>query len=273
MKNECKKYNVLKYNSLSLANERKLYHGFFTRNGGVSSDDPFSSLNCSYSSSDNTENISSNRKLIAGTLGFSIDQLKTIKQIHSNRVITLCNSEIITSGFEADAIVTNLSNVLIGIQTADCVPILFYEKMNSIIAAAHAGWKGAVSGIIENTINAMLMMGAELRNIKAVIGPCIQQYSYEVNLSFYQDIIKIDTENKVFFISSNRDGHYLFDLPGFCIHKLRKKGISKIENLGIDTYSNNDVFFSYRFATHQQTESSKPIQYGRQLSVLGMQRS
>lgn len=260
---------LFRYNGFGLLRQETIKHGFFTKNGGISQTPEFASLNCNSYSADEPSNILQNKKLIADDLGFEIDNLKTIHQIHSKMVITVLDYETPTNDLQADALVTNLPNLLLGITTADCAPILFYDPKHKVIGAAHAGWKGAVEGIIENTLNAMGLLGADVSNIFATIGPCIQQYSYEVDQNFYDQLVMINQSYQEFFHPSKQRQHYMFDLPGYCIRLLRASGVTKIENLGVDTYSNQNILFSYRRSFHEQAPSPK-INFGTQLSVIGI---
>ncbi len=263
------KNTIFRYIAPGLAKQDNLAHGFFTRIGGISSS-VYKSLNCNVSSADSTENVTKNRKIICNTLGFAYNNLKTLNQVHSTSVITISDAAQATEHLRADALVTALPNILLGIKTADCVPILFFDIKRKILAAAHAGWKGAISGIIDNTVFAMQSLGAEISNIVASIGPCIQQESYEVDQVFYDKVIEKDILDKRFFINSVKAEHYMFNLPGYCLNRLKKIGIQTIDNLGIDTYSNPSTLFSFRRATHENKNPGTKIEYGTQLSVIGI---
>ncbi len=189
-----------------------------------------------------------------------------VNQVHSADVFVIDSESKIPSldnRPKADAIVTNLKNLIIGLFTADCAPILFYDEKNSVIAAAHAGWPGAFKNIIDNTISKMLELGAQIENIKVVIGPTIRQKSYEISQEFYDRFVDENSENKKFFIDGQRGGHYFFDLPGYIKEKLRKAGIKNISDDEIDTYSNAEKLFSYRRSTHLQE-----VDCGRNVSVI-----
>jgi YfiH family protein len=151
---------------------------------------------------------------------------------------------------KADAIVTNLKNLIIGLFTADCTPILFFDEKNSVIGAAHAGWPGAFKNITDNTIAKMVEIGAKIENIKVIIGPTIRQKSYEISEEFYDRFLAENSANKKFFIDGKRAGHYLFDLPGYVKEKLQNAGIKNIADDEIDTYSNPQTLFSYRRSSH-----------------------
>lgn len=260
-----KNNSIFSYNSPILTNQGSLAHGFFTRLGGISSS-VYESLNCNTQSSDKIENVIKNQTIICHNLGFTHNNLRMADQIHSASVIVIKDKAQQTSGLKADALVTQSSNILLGIKTADCVPILFFDNKSNTIGAAHAGWKGALSGVIENTILAMQSLGAGVNHIIAAIGPCIQQASYEVDECLYAQFIEKDHTNKQFFINSNKANHYLFDLSGYCIGSLKKIGIRTIDNLNIDTYSNRDTLFSFRRSAHE----TNGLECGRQLSVIGL---
>lgn len=185
--------------------------------------------------------------------GYKTSELVLVNQVHGNDVFVITDkSQIPQKLVNADAIVTNLSNINIGILTADCMPILFFDEKNKIIAAVHAGWQGAFKKVAENTIDEMIKLGAKIENIKAVIGPCIRQASYEVDENFREKFLKENSEYKKFFIKSKNQNHYLFDLVSYVAKKLENKGIRTILDDGVDTYSNSEKLFSYRRNTHQK---------------------
>jgi YfiH family protein len=175
-----------------------------------------------------------------------------VNQVHSSDVIVIDDESKIppqNNRPKADALVTNLSNLTIGIFTADCTPILFFDEKNSVIAAAHAGWQGALKNIMASTIDEMLRIGAKIDDIKVLIGPTIRQQSYEISEEFYERFLSEDKNNEVFFIAANRSEHYMFDLPQYVKQKLRVAGIKDIFDEGIDTYR-SERFFSYRRSVH-----------------------
>lgn len=237
-------------------------HGFFTRNGGVSTG-LYNSLNCGPGSNDDPEHITQNRKIVCDHIGCAPNKLFTLHQIHSKTCIT--------TPFEipkpkADAHITDEPDIALGVLTADCTPVLFYgqkDNKSPVIGAAHAGWGGAIGGVLNETIKAMTKCGASLNSIQACIGPCIAQEFYEVSENFTNTFIKENKDNEKFFIPSSRTAHLMFDLPGYCATKLSNIGVQKIHMLGIDTYSNEQNFFSYRRTTHR-----KEPDYGRQISVI-----
>ncbi len=196
----------------------------------------------------NRDNLALNLK----NLQFNFQNILMIDQIHSNQVIVIDDKSKIYGEQnlpKADGIVTNLVEVVLAIVTADCSPILFFDDQNKIIGACHAGWRGAKLGIIEETFKEMKKLGA--KKISAKIGPMIQQDSYEISLDFYQDFINEDPINKVFFKESPRSDKLLFDLCEYVERKIKNLGITKIENLKIDTYPNSSNYFSYRRTNHQ----------------------
>jgi YfiH family protein len=229
-------------------------HGFFTRQGGKS-EGVFASLNCGLGSGENLKTVNYNRNLVLKKIGGRT--LVTAYQCHSATAV-IVNGEV---KLEADALVTNTKGVALGVLTADCTPILFEDKKNGIIAAAHAGWKGARFGIIASTIRAMQNLGAE--EICAAIGPCIRQQSYEVGQEFVNDFLAENKLNEIFFIPSKNNSKSLFDLPHYVESKLRKCGVDNIDILAEDTLTQPKKFYSYR-----RTTLAGEAQYGRQISVI-----
>lgn len=187
-----------------------------------------------------------------------------VKQVHGADVLVIDSPQKIHGSQnlpKADAVVTNLPGLAIGVVTADCAPILFFDLQKKIIAATHAGWRGALGGVIEATIAEMKKLGAQ--KISAVIGPMIAQDSYEVSADFLPDFLVEDSENKIFFKNSANPGKYLFDLPAYIDKKLENYGLEKINNCRIDTYKNEESFFSFRRSTHRQESDC-----GRNVSVI-----
>lgn len=228
-------------------------HGFFNKMGGCSQG-IYSTLNCGTYSHDDPENVLKNRDIALKSLSNDA-KLIEIHQTHSNHV-HLYNGE--DHVVDADAIVTDQANIALSIVTADCSPILLADAQAHIIAAVHAGWKGAASGIIENTVDKMCTLGADIKNIHAAIGPSIAQCSYEVGPEFYSEI-----NDETYFIKSEKEDHYLFDLEKYVKDKLSANGIVNIDPLGIDTYDKVNDFFSYRRKTHLEESD-----YGRQISII-----
>ena len=219
-------------------------HGFFTRKGGVT-EGHLGSLNCG-SSADTAEHIRENQKRAMAALGAKFEQLNLLKQIHSN-VVHVVEHAVLPRGLEGDALVTKNPEMVIGVLTADCAPVLFHDPQAGVIGTAHAGWKGALYGVLEHTIAAMERLGATTANIKTAIGACIHQNSYEVGLEYMERFAREDNASTVFFVPSAKPNHALFDLPGYVKARLQSAGVS-VSDINQDTYSNPDRFFSCRRA-------------------------
>ena len=241
-----------------------LRHGFFTRQGGVSQG-LFQSLNCGYGSGDDRGTIDQNRAIALKSLGLEKSKLFILHQVHSNFAVMLNAQSDIAEKREADGAVTESKDVAIGILTADCAPILFYDPIKKIIGAAHAGWKGARDGIAENTARVMHSMGSDFADIRAVIGPCIQQASYEVRQDFYDSLARTHSGAEVFFKKMHKEGHYHFNLPGYIMHRLAKIGVTNLHHFPNDSYAEEDLFFSHRRATQRQEP-----QCGRMISIIAL---
>lgn len=233
-------------------------HGFFTKNGGISSG-IYDSLNCGPGSNDNPENVHENRARAMQALGS--EGLYSLFQIHSDKVLHL--TSIPQERLQADGMVTNTPGIALGILTADCTPILFADSANGVIGACHAGWKGAIGGVIENTILEMEKIGATRKNIVAAIGPTISQDSYEVGGEFYDRFIEENKSYADFFCPSKKQGHFMFNLPAFSSHRLEKAGITSLADVDLDTCADRDNFFSYRRSCLENLSD-----YGRNLSVI-----
>lgn len=237
-------------------------HGFFGRRGGVSTG-ALASLNCGIGSDDDPARIAENRQRIVQTIQPKA-QLAGLYQVHGNRCITLDAGSDLTGRPEADAMVTATPGIMLGILTADCVPLLFYDREAHVIGAAHAGWKGALAGITNSTLAAMESLGARREHITAAIGPSIGRASYEVDDGFVARFIAADPANEAFF-APNRPGHAMFDIAAYVAMRLAKAGVKRIGITGEDTYAEADDYFSYRRACHRNENS-----YGRQLSVIAL---
>ena len=235
-------------------------HGFFTRRGGASSG-VFSGLNCGPGSSDQTEIVAINRARVAEALDVTPGALLTVHQTHSADVLTITDPQARTD-VQADAMVTALSGVALGVLTADCQPVLFADERAGVIGAAHAGWKGAMAGVLEATVDAMSALGAARESITAIIGPAISQAAYEVGPEFLDDFLADDPENARFFCKG-KDDRYHFDLPGFGLHRLRRSGIGRVDWTHHCTYADPQRFFSYRRSVH-----AKEADYGRLISAI-----
>ena len=242
-------------------------HGFFTANGGVSTGF-YQSLNCGFGSNDDPALIAENRRRVANSLGFQPDQVFGLRQTHSARVVTIDSTSdaSIDARADADALITNNSGYALAILTADCVPVLFAAPEMGVIGAAHAGWRGAVDGVLEATIAMMAKQGIAPDQIEAVIGPAIQQANYQVGDDLRHAVLAAHDDAEVFFDpDQDMDGKYRFDLPGFVQSRLRNAGLDKVTDLGIDTYGESSGLFSHRHATHAALPDS-----GRQISVIGL---
>ena len=207
----------------------------------------------------------SDRRAVLEALGGGRHQFAMVNQVHGTNCVIIDEAPLLGTEIEADSHVTTNKNVVLAIKTADCVPVLFHDAKNGVIGACHAGWRGALAGITSSTIQKMLAAGAQLENIEVIVGPCIQQASYEVDGNFYQSFLAEDIENKIFFIDSSKVGHYMFDLPGYVIRKLKADGTRNIVNSAIDTLKEEDKFFSYRRNTLQNKKLD-----GYVLSVIGL---
>ena len=235
-------------------------HGFFTREGGVS-EGIYRGLNTGIGSRDERDRVLENRRRVAAHLEVAPQNLVTLYQIHSSSVLEIDRAPS-DERPKSDALVTATPGIAIAILTADCGPVLFADAENGIVGAAHAGWKGATGGILENTVVAMEALGANRRNIRAVLGPTISQASYEVGPEFVERLVALDPANDRWLAPSERADHAMFDLPGYIVDRLRKSGIAA-EWTGQCTYGDEDRFFSYRRTTHRNEPD-----YGRQISAI-----
>lgn len=239
-------------------------HGFFTRRGGASSG-LFQGLNCGHGSSDQTDSVALNRARVAEDMGVDPDQLLGVHQIHSPDVIIVDETYVLSPPAEqprADALVTAIPGVALSVLTADCMPVLLADPEAGVIGAAHAGWRGALEGVLESTINAMESCGAARSRLRAVIGPCITQAAYEVSTDFMDVFEAEDPQYARFFSGGNSDRPW-FNLPGFGLHRLYEAGVAEAEFCGHCTYGDPARFFSYRRSTHK----SEP-DYGRLISAI-----
>jgi len=254
----------MKFLTTDLEKIKYVSHGFFTRIGGMS-DGVYGSLNCAFSSNDNPEHVMANREKVAETIGVDPSKIITLRQVHSPKVIKVTEAWTREKAPEADALVTDERGIGLAVLTADCAPVLFAAKKGRVIGAAHAGWKGALSGIMETTVNAMTEYGVKPGDIVAAIGPCIGPQSYEVSEGFEKPFLEKDKAHGQFFRKAEKPGHLIFDLPGFLVDHLQKLGIGAVYNTRQDTLSNESVFFSYR-----RTCLRKEPDYGRQISVIAI---
>jgi YfiH family protein len=239
-----------------------LRHAFFTRQGGVS-EGIFSSLNCGFGSGDDAERVGENRGRAMAALDLTPDRLAVCYQVHSPEVVVVERAWRREASPRADAMVTREPGVALGILTADCAPVLFADAEARIVGAAHAGWRGALGGVIEATVTAMRRLGAKPARLVAAIGPCIGAASYEVGPDFPAPFLAEDAANARFFAPAPRTGHHLFDLAGYVAARLARLGIGRIERTGGDTAAEPGRFFSYRRAC-----LAGEGDYGRALSAI-----
>jgi polyphenol oxidase len=237
-------------------------HGFFTRAGGVSSG-IYAGLNCGLGSSDNTANVIENRRRVSAHLGGAHDGVVTLYQEHGVTALAIDQPVPRDALPKADAVVTATPGLVIGVLTADCAPVLFADTDARIVAAAHAGWRGAVNGIIESTIAEMERLGAQRHRIVAALGPCITQTAYEVGDAFMADVTARDLANARFFARPGPDAQPHFDLPAYVLHRLAEAGIANVNNRALCTHANESLFFSYRRTSQRQEPD-----YGRQISAI-----
>jgi len=238
-----------------------LRHAFFTREGGVS-DGIYAGLNGGLGSNDLPANVLENRRRMTEHMGVAPENFLSLHQIHSPDVVVATGPWDSPARPKADAIVTRTAKLAIGVTTADCGPVLFVDPAHRVIGAAHAGWKGALTGVLESTLAAMETLGAERDQIIAAIGPMIRQPSYEVGGEFVERFLADDSDYAMFFLPSRRDGHAMFDLAGFIRMRLEKAGVLLIDDLGLDTYP-DERFFSYRRSVHR-----KEPDYGRHVHAI-----
>jgi len=249
--------------SKKLKKFENIKHCFFSRNNGVSKG-VYESLNCGLGSNDNKENVLKNLELVSNKINCKKDFLITLNQKHTDQVIHFNNETSVKNKLNADAIVSEVKNIGISILTADCAPILFYDYKKKIIGCAHAGWKGALNGIIKNTVKKFNELNSDNNHLIAVIGPCISRKNYEVKKDFFEKFIARDKNNEIFFTLAD-DEKFLFDLRGFINKEILNLGIKNIENIEMDTFSNKEFFYSYR-----RSQLNKEKDYGRCISVILM---
>ena len=248
----------------SLAKLAGIRHGFFTRSGGVSQG-VYTTLGGGTGSDDAPDNVTENRARMAAVLGVSPDRLLTAKQIHSPVVVVAEQPWTRENRPRADGIVTRTSGLAVGVSTADCGPLLFADSQAGVVGATHAGWRGALTGVVETTVAAMEKLGADRGRISAALGPTIQQRNYEVGPEFVERFLAADAANKRFFTVSKRDGHAMFDLTGYIADRVARTGIENFEDLGLCTYAEPERFYSYR----RMTLLGEP-DYGRNVNAIAL---
>jgi len=238
-----------------------LRHAFFSRDGGVS-EGIYAGLNGGLGSSDDPVKVAENRRRMAAQIGVAPTHFLSLHQIHSPDAVIATGPWESASRPRADALVTRAEGLAIGVTAADCGPILLVDPNARVIGAAHAGWKGALTGVVESTVDAMEKLGAERSGIVAAIGPLIRQHSYEVGDEFVERFLEADAENALFFMPAARENHAMFDLAGFIRMRLENAGVLMIDDIGVDTYS-DERFFSYRRSVHR-----KEPDYGRHVHAI-----
>lgn len=242
-----------------------LRHAFFSRAGGVS-EGLYASLNGGTGSNDDAAKIVENRRRMAAQMGVTLEHLLTLHQVHSPDVVVAAAPWNGGARPKADAIVTRTDGLAIGVTAADCGPILLVDPSARVIGATHAGWKGALTGVLESTVAAMEKLGAGRGGIVAAIGPMIRQHSYEVGSEFVERFLDADAENAMFFLPGERERHAMFDLAGYIRMRLENAGVLMIDDTGVDTYS-DERFYSYRRSVHR-----KEADYGRHVHAIALEK-
>ena len=245
-----------------LADIGGIRHGFFTRQGGVSGG-IYASLNCGPGSRDDPANVKENRAHVAEILGVDPNNLLSLYQKHSAEAVIADRPWKDGKSPEADAMVTATPGLALGVLTADCAPVLLYDGEARVIGAAHAGWRGALSGIVEATVAAMLKLGARSERIRATIGPAISQKAYEVGSDYKEGFLAEEPGSADFFITDESSGEPHFDLSGYVAERLARAGVGAIDDLGLCTYCDETRLFSYRRSQHHGEDD-----YGRQISAI-----
>ncbi len=253
--------------TLSALNEiNRIRHAFLTREGGVSTG-IYQSLNCGPGSKDDADAVAENRRRALAMLDLPLSALATVHQAHTADVVVVDAPFADDARPVADAMVTTKPGIVLGILTADCAPVLLSTRRGTVVAAAHAGWKGALGGVLDNTLDKMVELGGKRKDIVAAIGPCIGQRSYEVGPEFPAPFLAEDAGNADFLAPAPRAGHYLFDLPGYVSRKLSRLGVHDVTRVPTDTCRDENRFFSYR-----RTTLRGEADYGRQLSLIVLER-
>jgi YfiH family protein len=248
--------------SPALSGNDRIAHGFFPRRGGVS-EGIYGSLNCGLGSKDDRRAIHENRRRVAEHLGVDADHLLTCHQHHSADAIVVTEPWTFDTMPKADGLVTATPGIAVAALAADCAPVLFAEPQARVVAAAHAGWKGALGGVLEQTVATMEQLGARRNRIQAVLGPCIGPQAYEVGPEFEATFLARSNTYAQYFRRPTPDARPYFDLPGFVMARLGALGLGAVENQSLCTYTYPDDFFSYRRTTHR-----RETDYGRQISAI-----
>ena len=248
----------------SLSRLARIRHAFFTRGGGVS-DGVYASLNGGIGSNDAPDKVAENRARMAATLGVTPDRFLTPYQIHSPDVVVADGSWTQETRPRADAVVTREPKLAIGVSTADCGPLLFADAEAGVVGAAHAGWRGAFTGVIEATLAAMEKLGASRDRVVVALGPTIRQPNYEVGPEFLERFRAADIDNERFFAPSPREGHAMFDLTGYIADRVNRAGVAQFEDLGHCTYADPAQFYSYR----RMSQRGEP-DYGRHINAIAI---
>ena len=241
---------------------KNIKHCFFSKNGGVSQG-IYNSLNCGLGSEDEKKNVLNNLNIVSNKMGVNIENLFTMNQTHSNKVVVIDDTNKHIQRVNSDALVTSQKNITISVLTADCVPVLIYDEVNKIIGSVHAGWKGAAGGIIENTLNEFFKINKNGK-INVAIGPCIGVGNYEVGREFFSKFIQLSKKNNNFFIET-KNNKFFFNLRKYINSKFEDLRVNHVENIDFDTFSENKKFFSFR-RSRQVGEKD----YGRCISVISL---
>ncbi len=250
--------------SASLAILPEIRHAFFTRTGGMSQG-VYASLNGGVGSKDAPEHVAENRARMALALGVAPERFLTPYQIHSPDVVIAAEPWTAETRPRADAVVTREPGLAIGVSTADCGPLLFADDNARVIGAAHAGWRGAFTGVIDATLTAMEKLGADRADVTVALGPTIRQPNYEVGPEFVERFLATDADNARYFGDAARAGHAMFDLTGYIAARVRQAGIVKFEDLGLCTYADPERFYSFRRSTHLNEPD-----YGRHINAIAL---
>ena len=249
--------------SSELKKFKNIKHCFFSRKNGVSKG-YYESLNCGMGSKDDKKNVTKNLEIVSKNISCDSASLITLNQKHTSKVLYFKNKVSVKNKLTGDAIVSQVKNTAIGILSADCAPILFYDPKKKIIGCAHSGWKGALNGIIKNTVKKFNDLKSNNDDLIVVVGPCLGKKSYEVKDDFYQNFLSLNNANKKFF-EMKSEGKYNFDLREFINNELTSLNIKNIENIDMDTFSQPEFFYSYR-----RSSINKENDYGRCISVILM---